>query len=159
VRLGDGMAGEPLRGCTLGRGIGRTGGRVRTLTSEPHLGTTTSMTRPNDAYVIQPLYVLPRDGKDNGLATDGTISRSVAAMQSWFAGQTGGRRLRILAGTVATVGLVRPKPRSQRQGGTYAIEWKSCCRTRDTPTRTGSMPFGMTGPAPRAAAGAPGHRS
>jgi hypothetical protein len=61
------------------------------------------MTRPNDAYVIQPLYVLPRDGKDNGLATNGTISRSVAAMQSWFADQTGGRRLRILAGTVATV--------------------------------------------------------
>jgi hypothetical protein len=99
----DDVAGEPLRGCTLGRGIRGTGARVRMLRSNPQLGTATPRTRQNNAYAIQPLYVLPLDGTDNGLATDGTTNSSVAAMQHWFAKQSGGSRLRFLTGSVATV--------------------------------------------------------
>ena len=55
------------------------------------------------AYAIQPLYVLPQDGEDRNLAADGTIGRSVAAMQQWFIEKTGGPRLRLVAGSVPVV--------------------------------------------------------
>ena len=41
------------------------------------------------------LYVLPKDSPDQTLDTNGTIARSVAAFQTWLAGQTLGRRLRL----------------------------------------------------------------
>jgi hypothetical protein len=41
------------------------------------------------------MYVLPSDGVDRNLDTDGTIIRTVSSIQRWFAGQTGGRHLRL----------------------------------------------------------------
>lgn len=41
------------------------------------------------------LYVLPADGVDEALDTNGAIARSISAIQTWIASQTGGRRLRI----------------------------------------------------------------
>lgn len=41
------------------------------------------------------MYVLPSDGVDRNLDTDGTIVRTVSSIQRWFAGQTGGRHLRL----------------------------------------------------------------
>jgi hypothetical protein len=55
------------------------------------------------AYAIQPLYVLSRDCEDRNLAFDGTIGRSVAAMQRWFTEKTGGARLRFVGGSVPAV--------------------------------------------------------
>ena len=53
--------------------------------------------RPDDQTGAQVhfMYVLPSDGVDRALDTNGTMARSVAAFQSWLAGQTGGRRLRV----------------------------------------------------------------
>jgi hypothetical protein len=82
--------------------LGETDGPVRTPTVGSRPSSAVAAPDP-EAYAIQPLYVLPQDGSDHGLATDGTISRSVAAMQQWFAEKTGGSRLRVLSGPVATV--------------------------------------------------------
>jgi hypothetical protein len=41
------------------------------------------------------MYVLPSDGVDRNLDTDGTIIRTLSSIQRWFAGQTGGRHLRL----------------------------------------------------------------
>lgn len=41
------------------------------------------------------MYVLPKDGADEHLDTNGAIAWSVAAMQKWLAEQTGGQQLRI----------------------------------------------------------------
>lgn len=41
------------------------------------------------------MYVLPSDGTDRNLDTDGTIIRTVSSFQRWFASQTGGRHLRL----------------------------------------------------------------
>jgi hypothetical protein len=46
-------------------------------------------------YQIHVMYVLPSDGIDYNLDTNGAIASSVAATQKWFAAQTRGtRRLR-----------------------------------------------------------------
>jgi hypothetical protein len=107
---------SPPRGDTLGRGIGGTGGRASTPTTAPGGGPATSTTGPSTAYAIQPLYVLPKDGRDHGLATNNTISNSVKAMQRWLAGQTGGRRLRFLASPVATVRVTKTDAQIAREG-------------------------------------------
>lgn len=99
---GDDVAREPLRDCTVVRDLGETDGPVRTPTVGSRPSSAVSAPDP-EGYAIQPLYVLPQDGSDHSLATDGTISRSVAAMQQWFADKTGGSRLRFLSGPVATV--------------------------------------------------------
>ena len=44
---------------------------------------------------VHVMYVLPSDGVDQGLDTNGAITSSVAAFQRWFADQTAGRWLRI----------------------------------------------------------------
>lgn len=44
---------------------------------------------------IHALYILPSDGADRALDTDGTIAASVANWQAWFRGQTGGDGLRL----------------------------------------------------------------
>jgi len=103
--VGDSVACEQLRDCTSGRGIGKAIDRAEAPTGGPHAASATSTTGPAHVYAVQPLYVLPRDGIDNGLAAKGTIDRSVAAMQKWFGEQTGGCRLRFLAGPPATVRL------------------------------------------------------
>jgi hypothetical protein len=59
---------------------------------------------PGGVFVVRGLYVLPRDGLDRRLAEDGTLARSVSAMQSWLYEQTGSR-LRFLAEKVPTVRL------------------------------------------------------
>jgi hypothetical protein len=53
--------------------------------------------RPDDTtdYQIHIMYVLPSDGIDENLDTNGTLVRSVAAFQNWLAEQTGGRKLRV----------------------------------------------------------------
>jgi hypothetical protein len=101
------MARQPLRGCTLGDEL-TNGGAARTPTYDARPGGAASAADPTQAYTVQPLYVLPRDGADHGLAADGTISRSVAAMQHWLAEQTDGARLRVLTGPVATVRINEP---------------------------------------------------
>ena len=40
------------------------------------------------------MYVLPSDGVDRGLDTNGTIARTVMAGQKWLTTQSGGQRLR-----------------------------------------------------------------
>lgn len=55
-------------------------------------------------FAIRCLYVLPSDGDDRGLADDGTLCKSVAAMQTWFYQQTG-CRLRFLSEPILTVRL------------------------------------------------------
>jgi hypothetical protein len=40
-------------------------------------------------------YVLPSDGIDRGLDTNGTITRTTSSWNRWFAAQTGGRYLRL----------------------------------------------------------------
>jgi hypothetical protein len=97
------MVRQPLRGCTLGDELTNGGGSTRTPTRGSPPSSAGSAADPSQAYAIQPLYVLPRDGADHGLAADGTISRSVAAMQQWLAEQTGGARPRFLTGPVTTV--------------------------------------------------------
>ena len=43
---------------------------------------------------VHVLYVLPSDGVDRHLDTDGTLSNSVASFQRWLSAQTGGKALR-----------------------------------------------------------------
>jgi hypothetical protein len=66
--------------------------------------------RPDDApgAQVHVLYVVPRDGADRGLDTDGTIARSLAAAQGWLVRETGGRGLAIdTAGGQADVTFFR----------------------------------------------------
>lgn len=53
--------------------------------------------RPDDASgpQIHLVYVLPADGSDESLDTNGRIARSATTWQSWLSAQTGGRTLRI----------------------------------------------------------------
>jgi hypothetical protein len=44
---------------------------------------------------VHAMYVLPSDGDDRELDTDGTIAASVANFQTWLEGETGGRGLRL----------------------------------------------------------------
>jgi hypothetical protein len=45
-------------------------------------------------YLVKVLYVLPHDGVDRELDTNGAIVLSIAAMQQWLVQQTTGKRLR-----------------------------------------------------------------
>ena len=56
----------------------------------------TTVDMPDDfpGYQIHLMYVLPKDGADGQLDTNGAITNVVAATQRWFEGQTEGRRLR-----------------------------------------------------------------
>jgi Divergent InlB B-repeat domain len=53
--------------------------------------------RPDDrsGSQVHVLYVVPADGQDRALDTDGTIEMSVGSFQAWLRGQTGGRALRV----------------------------------------------------------------
>jgi len=44
---------------------------------------------------IHVMYVLPSDGTDRALDLSGTLQNTVGAFQTWLAGQTSGRRLRL----------------------------------------------------------------
>ncbi|HEV8228340.1 MAG TPA: hypothetical protein VGQ86_00155 [Candidatus Limnocylindria bacterium] len=41
------------------------------------------------------MYVLPSDGVDESLDTNGRITNAISAVQTWLGGQTGGRKLRV----------------------------------------------------------------
>jgi hypothetical protein len=87
------MARESLRDCVFeGARDVRAGASLR----QRHMD-------GDESYAIEPLYVLPRDGSDRGRAVDGTISRSISAMQGWFAEKTGGTRFRFVDGGIPTV--------------------------------------------------------
>ncbi len=53
--------------------------------------------RPDDraGAQIHVLYVLPSDGVDDALDTNGTIAASVQNLQNWLKGQTGGNGMRL----------------------------------------------------------------
>lgn len=57
---------------------------------------------------IHVLYVLPSDGADDALDTNGTIAASVQNLQNWLKGQTGGNGMRLdTAGGELDVSFVR----------------------------------------------------
>jgi len=62
----------------------------------PSLGRTT-IDRPDDVVgsQVHVVYVLPSDGIDRQLDTDGTLGNTVGSWQTWLSGQTGGRVLRL----------------------------------------------------------------
>jgi hypothetical protein len=66
--------------------------------SEPvFAGQRTASDLPDDfsGAQVHVMYVLPSDGADEGLDTNGTLARSVATFQRWLAGQAGGQQLRL----------------------------------------------------------------
>jgi hypothetical protein len=66
--------------------------------------------RPDDrpGAQIHVLYVLPSDGPDAALDTDGTVSASVQNFQTWLKGQTSGNGMRLdTAGGELDVSFVR----------------------------------------------------
>ena len=93
---------QPLRNCTAGNALGEAGGPSASAGATDRRQTNPAGQHDPADFVIEPLYVLPQDGNDDGLAADGTIEKSISAMQRWFVAQTG-RRLRFRAGPVATV--------------------------------------------------------
>lgn len=44
---------------------------------------------------VHVVYAVPSDGTDRSLDQDGTLANSVGSFQTWLAGQTGGRNLRL----------------------------------------------------------------
>ncbi len=60
-------------------------------------GTRTVVDQTDDlsGHQIHLMYVLPSDGADESLDTNGKIAASVAAFQKWLASQAGGRKLKI----------------------------------------------------------------
>lgn len=65
--------------------------------SQAQAGQRSAVDQPDDLldYQIHVMYVLPSDGVDEQLDTNGQIAISVAAFQNWLAGQSGGQRLRL----------------------------------------------------------------
>ncbi len=66
--------------------------------------------RPDDLAgpQVRLMYVLPSDGVDRALDTDGTIVRSAASFQAWLATQTPGQALRLdTSGAVLDIGFFR----------------------------------------------------
>lgn len=66
--------------------------------NNPPQSRTSTTDQPDDVAgnQVHLLYVLPKDGVDNHLDSDGTITASVQLAQSWLAGQTSpSRRLRL----------------------------------------------------------------
>jgi Divergent InlB B-repeat domain len=70
---------------------------VAPLGASPGALPRSELDRPDDRTgpQIHAMYVLPADGADRGLDTDGTIGASVANWQGWFRGQTQGPGLRL----------------------------------------------------------------
>lgn len=67
-----------------------------TVTYAPRILARALVNRPDSvtASRIKLLYVLPSDGVDRGLDTNGTILRVVSSGQRWLASQAGGRHVR-----------------------------------------------------------------
>ena len=73
-----------------------TGGTSATPTSLLSLPRATA-DRPDDVSgpQVHLVYVVPADGVDRGLDTNGVIAGTVSVWETWLAGQTGGRMLRL----------------------------------------------------------------
>lgn len=75
--------------------------------------------RSDDAsgYQVHAIYAVPSDGEDHHFDTDGSIARSVAAMNSWLATRANGTHLRVdTAGGALDVSFVA----LPQTGATYA---------------------------------------
>lgn len=78
---------------TVAAGAQATGAVAYHLAVLPRSATNRADETPLPKYRI--LYVLPSDGADRALDTDGTIARTVSSWERWYAAQTGGRTLRL----------------------------------------------------------------
>ncbi len=85
---GSAMGGGGLGGMGGVGGMGGAGGCPAGRVTED---------RPDDnpGYQVHINYVLPMDGVDEGLDTNGTLATSVGAWSAWMAEQTGGPTLRL----------------------------------------------------------------
>ena len=85
---------------TFVAGSGRTTIATSNVATNPHPAAT-AMRVVNDlpddfsGNQVHVMYVLPSDGLDEALDTNGTLERSVTAFQKWIAGQAGGQQLRL----------------------------------------------------------------
>lgn len=61
---------------------------------------------PTTAAQIHTIYFVPSDGTDNALDINGTLDGALAAMNQWFANESGGRHMRL--DTYSIKGAVRP---------------------------------------------------
>lgn len=80
--------------------------------------------RPDDSPdpQVRILYVVPSDGTDEGLDTDGTICSSVLSWWQWLEGEADGRTLRLdTADGVLDIGFVRLPLTDAQLHGTAAI--------------------------------------
>jgi hypothetical protein len=57
--------------------------------------TTTDMPDDFQGSQVHFMYVVPADGTDNQLDTNGTIEQSITRIENWFIGQTGNQGLRV----------------------------------------------------------------
>lgn len=80
--------------------------------------------RPDDTdlYQVRAFYVLPSDGKDESLDTNGRICTSVRAFTHWLGQQTAGRTLRLdTAGGMLDIGFLRlSKTNAEMEGSNWA---------------------------------------
>lgn len=78
-------------GSTSASGAGGAGGEAGCVPGR------TTEDRPDDVtgYQVHVTYVLPSDGLDEALDTNGQLATSVAAFTGWLGGQTAGRTLRL----------------------------------------------------------------
>lgn len=63
----------------------------------PPVGQRSLYDRPDDksGYQVHAMYVVPADGVDRAMDTDGSVERSVTSFNNWLAAQTGGAALRL----------------------------------------------------------------
>jgi hypothetical protein len=79
-------------GATISAGGAAAAGAAYALRILPR--STTERVDVTAASQIKLMYVLPSDGVDRGLDTNGTIHRTISSGQRWLASQTGGRYIR-----------------------------------------------------------------
>ena len=79
------------------RAVATTGTTATTSTTTPGPAGRSLVDRADerDGYQIHLMYVVPEDGEDRQLDLDGSLLRSAASFDDWFAGQNGGKRVRI----------------------------------------------------------------
>ncbi len=90
----------------------------------PFTRTTVDRADNTTAYKVKFLYVLPSDGVDQALDTNGSICRSVQAQYNWFTSQTtNGAALRYdLSGSMLDIQFVRLSKTDAQMKGTSNIQ-------------------------------------
>ncbi len=85
-----------VTGASSGRFLARAIGHAQPHTVIIKQRDRTRVDRPDEqtGFQIQALYVLPADGTDHFLDVNGTLPTSGDGWKGWFAGQTGGTKLR-----------------------------------------------------------------